>query len=100
MQDADQGDAGQLDGAGLRIGIVRARFNAELTGALLPDATAPQADQQRAIEGLQRKLRFDIALYERDGDMIAMAGKPPPRFDPNRARTGWRRGPGGPSRGR
>lgn len=70
---------------------------AELTGALLPDATAPQADQQRAIEGLQRKLRFDIALYERDGDMIAMAGKPPPRFDPNRARTGWRRGPGGPN---
>ena len=70
---------------------------AELTGALLPDATAPRADQQRAIEGLQRKLRFDIALYEPDGDMIAMAGKPPPRFDPNRARTGWRRGPGGPN---
>ncbi|HQS15765.1 HAMP domain-containing sensor histidine kinase [Reyranella sp.] len=70
---------------------------AELTGALLPDATAPRTDQQRAIEGLQRKLRFDIALYEPDGDMIAMAGKPPPRFDPNRARTGWRRGPGGPN---
>jgi signal transduction histidine kinase len=70
---------------------------AELTGALLPDATAPQADQQRAIEGLQRKLRFDIALYQADGDMIAMAGKPPPRFDPGRARTGWRRGPGGPN---
>lgn len=70
---------------------------AELTGALLPDATAPRADQQRAIEGLQRKLRFDIALYQPDGDMIAMAGKPPPRFDPNRARTGWRRGPGGPN---
>jgi len=70
---------------------------AELTGALLPDATAPQADQQRAIEGLQRKLRFDIALYEPDGDMIAMAGKPPPRFEPKRARTGWRRGPGGPN---
>ena len=70
---------------------------AELTGALLPDATAPRADQQRAIEGLQRKLRFDIALYEPDGDMIAMAGKPPPRFEPNRARTGWRRGPGGPN---
>ncbi|WP_422009726.1 sensor histidine kinase [Reyranella sp.] len=70
---------------------------AELTGALLPDATAPHADQQRAIEGLQRKLRFDIALYEPDGDMIAMAGKPPPRFEPKRARTGWRRGPGGPN---
>jgi signal transduction histidine kinase len=70
---------------------------AELTGALLPDAKAPRPEQQRAIEGLQRKLRFDIALYEPDGDMIAMAGKPPPRFDPNRARTGWRRGPGGPN---
>ena len=70
---------------------------AELTGALLPDSSAPRPEQQRAIEGLQRKLRFDIALYEPDGDMIAMAGKPPPRFDPNRARTGWRRGPGGPN---
>ncbi len=70
---------------------------AELTGALLPDTKAPRPEQQRAIEGLQRKLRFDIALYEPDGDMIAMAGKPPPRFDPRRARTGWRRGPGGPN---
>jgi signal transduction histidine kinase len=29
--------------------------------------------------------------------MIAMVGRPPPRFDPRRARTGWRRGPGGPT---
>lgn len=70
---------------------------AELTGALLPDKDAPRLDQQRAIEVLQRKLRFDIALYEPDGDMIAMAGKPPPRFTPMHARTGWRRGPGGPN---
>ena len=28
MQDADQGSAGELVGEGLRIGIVRARFNA------------------------------------------------------------------------
>jgi signal transduction histidine kinase len=70
---------------------------AELTGALLPDIDAPKQDQQRAIEVLQRKLRFDIALYEPDGDMIAMAGKPPPRFSPMHARTGWRRGPGGPN---
>jgi signal transduction histidine kinase len=70
---------------------------AELTGALLPDKAAPKIDQQRAVDALQRKLRFDIALYEPDGDMIAMAGKPPPRFRPERARTGWRRGPGGPN---
>ena len=70
---------------------------AELTGALLPDLDAPIVDQQRAIEALYRKLRFDIALYRPDGTMIAMAGRPPPRFDPGRARQGWRRGPAGPN---
>jgi signal transduction histidine kinase len=70
---------------------------AELTGALLPDADAPAREQQSAVESLYRKLRFDIALYRPNGTMIAMAGKPPPRFDHSRARQGWRRGPGGPS---
>ena len=70
---------------------------AELTGALLPDPDSPVVDQQRAIAVLHRKLRFDIALYRPDGTMIAMAGRPPPRFDPGRARQGWRRGPGGPN---
>jgi signal transduction histidine kinase len=70
---------------------------AELTGALLPDADAPAREQQAAVESLYRKLRFDIALYRPNGTMIAMAGKPPPRFDHSRARQGWRRGPGGPS---
>ena len=36
---------------------------AELTGALLPDADAPQAEQQKALDALHRKLRFDLALY-------------------------------------
>jgi signal transduction histidine kinase len=70
---------------------------AELTGALLPDADASKVDQQKAVEALHRKLRFDIALYRGDGDMIAMAGKVPPRFSIERARVGWRRGPGGPN---
>ncbi|RZT97945.1 6,7-dimethyl-8-ribityllumazine synthase [Rivibacter subsaxonicus] len=34
MQDADQGTPEGLDGEGLRIGIVQARFNAPLTAAL------------------------------------------------------------------
>lgn len=34
MQDADKGQATALSGKGLRIGIVQARFNAALTGAL------------------------------------------------------------------
>ena len=70
---------------------------ADLTGALLPEADAPVLEQQKALEGLHRKLRFDLALYRRNGNLIAMAGRPPPRFDAARARTGWRRGPGGPS---
>ena len=37
---------------------------AELTGALLPDADAPGAEQRKALEALHRKLRFDIALYQ------------------------------------
>src|SRR4030095_10068764 len=65
---------------------------AELTGALLPDLDAPVIDQQRAIEALYRKLRFDIALYRPDGTMIAMAGRPPPRFAPARRPPGARTG--------
>ena len=34
MQNVNQGEAANLDGAGLTIGIVQARFNAELTGKL------------------------------------------------------------------
>ncbi len=34
MQGADKGQQAQLDGRGLRIGIVQARFNEKLTGAL------------------------------------------------------------------
>jgi signal transduction histidine kinase len=65
---------------------------AELTGALLPEADAPEVDDQKAIDALHRKLRFDLALYRADGSTLAMAGRPPPRFDPRRARIGWRRG--------
>jgi two-component system, OmpR family, sensor histidine kinase RstB len=70
---------------------------AELTGALLPEADTPVIDQQKALEGLHRKLRFDLALYRADGGVIAMAGRTPPRFDASRARTGWRRSQGVPS---
>src|SRR5258707_701241 len=39
---------------------------AELTGALLPDADAPPAESQRALDALHRKLRFDLSLYRPD----------------------------------
>ncbi|CAN5609743.1 HAMP domain-containing sensor histidine kinase [soil metagenome] len=69
---------------------------AELTGALLPDASAPQAEQQRALDALNRKLRFDLTLYLPDGTIIANVGRPPPRFDARRVRPGWRKSPVGP----
>jgi signal transduction histidine kinase len=65
---------------------------AELTGALLPDTDAPDTDDQKAVDALHRKLKFDLALYRSNGSIIAMAGRPPPRFDPYRAKVGWRRG--------
>jgi signal transduction histidine kinase len=70
---------------------------AELTGALLPDADAPPEEDQKALDALHRKLRFDLALYRPDGSLLAVAGRPPPRFDPARARVGWRRGNAGPT---
>jgi signal transduction histidine kinase len=70
---------------------------AELTGALLPDAAAPPAEVQQAVEALHRKLRFDLALYRDDGTIIAQAGRTAPRFEPRRARPGWRRGREGPT---
>jgi len=70
---------------------------AELTGALLPDVDAPPLDQQRAIELLRRKLRFDLTLYRSDGSILAAAGRTPPRLDVTRARPGWRKSREGPT---
>ena len=44
MQDADKGQAASLDGKGLKIGIVQARFNAGITNAL---ATACRGELTR-----------------------------------------------------
>jgi len=40
MQDANKGQAGQLDGQHLHIGIVQARFNEDITNALAQACTA------------------------------------------------------------
>jgi signal transduction histidine kinase len=70
---------------------------AELTAAFLPDSDAPAAETQQALDALHRKLRFDLALYRADGGIIAQAGRGQPRFEPQRARPGWKRGRDGPS---
>ncbi len=43
MLNANKGAAGALDGRGLRIGIVQARFNEDITGALAADCLAELA---------------------------------------------------------
>jgi 6,7-dimethyl-8-ribityllumazine synthase len=50
MKNADQGDAGELMGEGLRIGIVQARFNAELTDKLA-QACLAELDRLEVEEG-------------------------------------------------
>jgi 6,7-dimethyl-8-ribityllumazine synthase len=50
MQDADQGEAGELIGEGLRIGIVRARFNNVLT-LKLAEACLAELDRLDVEEG-------------------------------------------------
>ena len=67
MKDADQGSPADLDGSGLRIAIVRARFNDELTRALeaacLAELAAlgvqPDAVQRLAVPGA---LEVPVAL--------------------------------------
>jgi len=67
MKDADQGSPAELDGNGLRIAIVRARFNDELTRALeaacLAELAAlgvqPDAVQRLAVPGA---LEVPVAL--------------------------------------
>ena len=46
---------------------------AELTGALLPDADAPPEEDQKALDALHRKLRFDLALNGNDIDALVRA---------------------------
>jgi 6,7-dimethyl-8-ribityllumazine synthase len=44
MQNANQGDSERLDGEGLAIGIVQARFNADITGKLAETCLAELAE--------------------------------------------------------
>ena len=56
MRNANQGEAGRLDGSGLAIGIVQARFNADITDALAEACLAELAAlgvQERHITHVQ-----------------------------------------------
>ena len=66
----------------------------ELLVAALPPATAPQAEQQAAIDALASRLQTDISLYDSSRALIASSGEPlrPPASDSD---GGWNYGKGG-----
>lgn len=69
---------------------------AELIAVALPDAAAPAADQQRAVETISRRLRVDLALYDARGKAVATAGRTIlPSSMPPPPGSGWLRVPGG-----
>jgi len=59
---------------------------------LLPPPAASAAEQQAALERLARDVRADMALFSKDGSLLASVGRA--LSAPERA--GWQRGPGGP----
>lgn len=48
----------------------------ELIAAALPAADAPQAEQDRALEMVARRLGVDLGLYDARGSLVTSAGRP------------------------
>jgi signal transduction histidine kinase len=69
----------------------------ELASHVLPEADAPRAEQQRALDVLRQRVRGEFTLYGPDGSLLATTGPtvPPPhmRF----SGPPWQPGPGGPT---
>jgi signal transduction histidine kinase len=71
---------------------------AELAQAMLPEAAAPPAAQQAALERMAARLGGDLALHSADGARIAQAGRALPPPGAGHGRGGMmRRGEGPPA---
>jgi len=68
---------------------------AELASAALPPADATPQVQRQAVERLGRRLRADIALFDRNREPIGAVGRPLPQ--PTNQDGGWLRTRGGPA---
>jgi signal transduction histidine kinase len=53
----------------------------ELATKALPPVDTPRSQQQRAIDEFYTRLRVDLALYSRNGQLIASAGRPLPPLE-------------------
>jgi signal transduction histidine kinase len=67
----------------------------EVIGELVPPASAPLAEQQRAIDRLASRLDADLALFDRSDAPLAASGQPLPA--PGRNGGPWMRTPAGPA---
>ncbi len=68
----------------------------ELASMAVPAASAPQSEQQKAIDELAQRFRTDLALFSENRMPIAAAGRPLP-LPPPRGEGGWAYGAGGPA---
>jgi signal transduction histidine kinase len=69
----------------------------ELAAAVLPPAQAPRRAQEEAVERLAARLRFDVALFDEQRNLVAAAGRPVPSPPLRRDSGGWIYGVGGPA---
>lgn len=83
MQGADKGTTGELTGAGLRIGVVQARFNAEITNKLAETCLAElrrlQVDERDIVHctvpgALELPLALATMAGEGDFDALVALG--------------------------
>ncbi len=83
MQDADRGESPALDGEGLRIGIVRARFNDAITRAMADDCRAAlesmgvQAKHIRQVDvpgALEVPVALEVMAQSGDFDALVAVG--------------------------
>lgn len=69
---------------------------AQLAQTLLPAPAATAPEQQRAIDDLYRRLGLDLALYDRDGAVLAATADAPRLTQRRLSRAGWRLTRSGP----
>jgi signal transduction histidine kinase len=67
----------------------------ELVSVLLPAASAPQSEQQAAVERIGARLKADVAVFDAAREPIAATGTRLPR--PLREHSGWMHSPQGPA---
>jgi signal transduction histidine kinase len=69
----------------------------EVIAELVPPANAPAQAQQQAIDHLAERLGADLALFSRNNEPLAAAGRPLPAPSRNGRTGGWMRTPAGPA---